>query len=408
MPRRGCVVTLERPDERFNGHGLIPALGVAQIVSWGTLYYAIAVLGAAMRAELGVSQPVLFGAFTAGMFMSGLFAPWAGRQIDHSGGRMVLSAGSILAATSMALLAVSRGPWSMALGWLLAGAAMAFTLYDPAFATLHRLRPETYRRAVTALTLFGGFASTVFWPLSNVLQESIGWRGAFACYALLHLLLCLPLHWIFLPKEAVADPAPHNEQKPPAAVAGNATFYWLAAAFALASFLVGGLAVHLIDLLRSGGLTAAEAVLIGACIGPMQVAGRILEFAFARRTRAIHVGYGAFALMVAALMLLAFIGNHLALGILFAALYGMANGILTIVRGVAPPEILGGTGMGALLGKLGRPAMFAKALAPVSIAVLLSGGYLNGRVTLLLVAVALIATVCFAAAASRRADDRKG
>jgi MFS family permease len=401
-------MTVERRNEHFNGHGLIPALGIAQIVSWGTLYYAIAVLGANMRTELGVSQPALFGAFTAGMFMSGLLAPWAGRQIDHRGGRMVLSTGSILAATSMALLAVSQGPWSMALGWLLAGAAMAFTLYDPAFATLHRLRPDTYRRAVTALTLFGGFASTVFWPLSNVLQEAIGWRGAFACYALLHLLLCLPLHWLFLPKEAIADAVPLHEQKPSAAITGNAAFYWLAAAFALASFLVGGLAVHLIGLLQSGGLTAAEAVLIGACIGPMQVVGRILEFAFARQTKAIQVGYGAFALMVTAMMLLAFIGNHLALGILFAALYGMANGILTIVRGVAPPEILGGTAMGALLGKLGRPAAFAKALAPVSIAVLLAGGYLNGKLTLVLVAVALIATICFAAAASRRTHSREG
>lgn len=170
------------------------ALGIAQIVSWGTLFYTIAVLGAAMRADTGVSDLWLFGSFTAGLFLSGVVSPFVGRQIDAFGGRRVLAAGSLLGAAACAVLAAAQGPLSLAAGWLLAGVAMAACLYDPAFATLHQIAGLSYRRAVTALTLFGGFASTVFWPLSQYLLDTVGWRQTFAIYAALHLALCLPLH----------------------------------------------------------------------------------------------------------------------------------------------------------------------------------------------------------------------
>ena len=395
-------MTLDRPNEPINGHGLIPAMGIAQIISWGTLYYTIAVLGESMRAELGVSRPFLYGAFTCGLLISGFAAPVMGRKIDQFGGRVPLTLGSLVAALAMGLLAIAPHGSVLALGWLLAGAAMAMTLYDPAFASLHRLRPETYRRAVTALTLFGGFASTVFWPLSNYLEASFGWRGGYVIFALLHLLVCLPLHWVFLPKEAELAPHADAESTSPGTPVGIAAFYWLAAAFALASFLVGGLAVHLIDIMKSGGLSAADAVWIGACIGPMQVAGRVLEFVFARRTRVVHVAYFAFGLLLIAMILLAFIGTTFTLGVLFAMLYGMANGILTIVRGVAPPEILGGTKVGTLLGKLGRPALIAKALAPLGIALLVSGGLARGSLIGVFAVVAALAGGCFFMAATRR------
>ena len=177
------------------------ALGVAQIVSWGTLFYTIAVLGTAMRSATGTGELWLFGSFTAGLFVSGLVSPIVGRQIDVHGGRPVLAAGSLLAGLACVVLAVAQGPVMLAAGWLLAGVAMAACLYDPAFATLHRMAGPSYRRAVTALTLFGGFASTVFWPLSQYLLDTVGWRAAFAIYAGLHVLVCLPLHWWSVPAE---------------------------------------------------------------------------------------------------------------------------------------------------------------------------------------------------------------
>src|SRR4051812_19679219 len=183
---------------------MVAALGVAQIISWGTLFYAIGVLGPAMRTELGVSDLFLFSAFTAGLFVSGALAPLAGRTIDRIGGRAVLASGSLLAAVATGLLAFAPNAGVMVVGWLLAGAAMSACLYDPAFATLSQHTGERYRRAVTALTLFGGFASTAFWPLSHLLLEAWGWRTTWAIYAVLHLGVCLPIHLLAVPAKRVA------------------------------------------------------------------------------------------------------------------------------------------------------------------------------------------------------------
>ena len=133
---------------------LVTALGIAQIVSWGTLFYSIAVLGPPMARDLRVSDVMLYGSFTAGLFLSGLASPWVGARIDRRGGRAVLAAGSVLGALACAILAASVDGAMMLAGWLVAGIAMAACLYDPAFATLYRVSGASYRRAVTALTLF--------------------------------------------------------------------------------------------------------------------------------------------------------------------------------------------------------------------------------------------------------------
>jgi len=345
------------------------ALGVAQIVSWGTLFYAIGVLGAPMRADLGVGDIALFGSFTAGLFVSGLAAPAVGRRIDARGGRGVLAFGSITASVACAVLAGATHAWHMTIGWLLAGVAMAACLYDPAFATLHGSAGPSYRRAVTVLTLFGGFASTVFWPLSQYLLDTVGWRAAFGCYAALHLGLCLPLHVFFTPMPASRGAGDAGNSPAGAAITPprRGTFAWLATAFSLAAFLATALAAHLIGLLTAGGLAARDAVLVGSLIGPMQVAGRLMEMAVGGRMHARGVGFLAFGLMALALLLLPLIGAAWILALLFALIYGWSNGVMTIVRGTVPAELFGHRGYGELLGRLARPAFIAKAVAPVAL-----------------------------------------
>ncbi len=206
----------------------IAALGVAQIISWGTLFYTIAVMGAAMRADTGVSDTLLFGAFSAGLFLSGAASPAVGRWIDAGHARSALAAGSCVGALALAILASAQGPVTLFAGWIVAGAAMALTLYDPAFAVLHAISGTSYRRAVTVLTLFGGFASTVFWPLSLWLQEAYGWRAAFGVFAAMHVVVCLPLHLLAVPRSVRADSASPkaSSPSPPRAPldAGGATF----------------------------------------------------------------------------------------------------------------------------------------------------------------------------------------
>lgn len=349
------------------------ALGVAQIVSWGTLFYTIAVLGRAMREATGVSEIVMYGAYSAGLGISGLLAPWIGRTIDRAGGRLVLSWGSVAAAIACGLLALVQGPVTLAIAWVAAGAAMAATLYDPAFATLHQLAGASYRRTVTALTLFGGFASTAFWPLSQWLLDAHGFRVAFAAYAVLHLALCLPLHLAFVPRHAapLKEDAPAGDAPPPELDSRRA-YFWLAVALTAASLTASALSAHMIEVLMQRGLTAGNAVLVGALIGPMQVAGRIAEFALGRLIRPVLAGAIAFATLSVALLLLTQLSGALAPALLFAVLYGTSHGVMTIVRGVVPAELFGRSGYGALLGRLARPQFIARAIAPAAFALLVA------------------------------------
>lgn len=382
----------------------VSALGIAQLVSWGSLFYAIGVLGPAMRKDLGVSELFLFAAFTAGLLVSGTLAPFVGRMVDRRGGRRVLSIGSVLAAAAMALLASARGPALLVAGCLAAGAAMAFCLYDPAFATLAQHAGPRYRKAVTVVTIFGGFASTVFWPLSHLLMEAWGWRVTWALYAAFHLFLCLPIHLLFVPRRLGLAPA--EESTTHAAVSpafGTARLRWLTVSFALASFTFSVLAVHLVVLLTEGGLTPAQAVTVAMLVGPMQVAGRVIEFGFSGRTSAVAVGMTAFALALIALVALISVDGFGVAAIIFAAAFGCANGVLTIVRGTAPAELFGRAGLGALLGHLSRAGLYSRALAPASFSAMVAVGFTRNGALATLAVLVLAGMGSYAMAARKKA-----
>jgi predicted MFS family arabinose efflux permease len=358
------------PEQHPRLRPLVIALGIGQIISWGTLFYSIAVLGPPLARELHVSDVMLYGSFTAGLFLSGVVSPWVGRRIDRQGGRAVLAGGSLLGACGCVLLATSVNGAMMLAGWLVAGVAMAACLYDPAFATLFRVSGASYRRMVTALTLFGGFASTVFWPLSQYLLEAHGWRVAFAVHAGLNALVCVPLHLAFVPSSSHRVAAQPATSGAGAIVARPGTFFWLAAAFALAAFLASAVSAHLVVLLASGGLAARDAVLVGALIGPMQVAGRVMEFAFSSRWSPLSVGTLAFTLLASALIVLCIVRGVWILALVFALLYGWSNGVMTIVRGTVPNVLFGSRDYGALLGRLAQPQFILKAFAPVAVTLL--------------------------------------
>jgi len=389
---------------------LVTALGIGQIISWGTLFYSIAVLGPPMAHDLGVSDVMLYGSFTGGLFLSGVASPWVGTRIDRGGGRAVLAGGSVLGALACALLAGSMNGAMMLGGWLVAGVAMAACLYDPAFATLFRVSGASYRRAVTALTLFGGFASTVFWPLSQYLLETRGWRIAFAVHAGLNALVCVPLHLAFVPPRSQRAVPHAGAAAPGAAVATPATFVWLAAAFAIAAFLASAVSAHLVVLLTSGGLAARDAVLVGALIGPMQVAGRVMEFAFSNRWSPLMVGTLAFTLLASGLVVLCLVRGVWIVALAFALLYGWSNGVMTIVRGTVPGVLFGSRDYGKLLGRLAQPQFILKAFAPVAVTLLFALDDTR-RIALYALAVAAIGAllayrVAIRGTQPRAADDR--
>jgi hypothetical protein len=387
---------------------MLAALGVAQIVSWGSLFYAIGVLGPAMARDLGLSTAAVFGAFSFGMLVSGAVARPIGRLLDRDGGRRWLSIGSVVAALALAGLAAAQGPVTFYAAWALGGIAIAMTLYDPAFVTLAQHFGTNYRSAVTTLTLYGGFASTVFWPLSQYGLDHVGWRATMAAYAVLELAVCLPLHLRLVPR--VARRALPPSRRPEAARAGRAhgpRLVALACAFALNAFIAGSLAAHMPALLGAGGLTATQAVWAGALFGPMQVLGRVGEMAFGRHVAATRIGLLALGALVPTLaLLLAMLYQPvLAAAFAFAALYGLANGVVTIVRGTAPAELFGREGYGELLGRIAAPSFVARAIAPVGFALAtLPLGMAGGVATLLALAVASLAAFAIAARGSAARD----
>jgi MFS family permease len=384
---------------------LVPALGVTQIISWGTLYYSIAVLGANMRADLGVSAAALFGAYSLSLFLSALAAPFVGRAIDRYGGRTVMSIGSVNAA--LALLWIARVDSTPALygAWVLAGIAMALTMYDAAFATLSQHTGTSYRKALTALTLMGGLASTVFWPISLKGLEWFGWRDTMTYFALLQLVVCLPLHLALVPR--IVSPGSGKtgialEEGSLPRESRRAAFIALGVAFALNGFIVSVLTVHLINVLRGKGLGLETAVWVASFFGPMQVAGRILEFSVGRRFASRTIGAIALSVLVAALTVLLALNGQVALAIVFAVLFGFSNGVVTIVRGTVPAELFGRAGYGATLGSLAAPALFARAVAPFAFAPLAAPETASLGWLLLLVIMAVMSVASFAIAVKRR------
>lgn len=370
---------------------VVSGLGVAQIISWGSLYYPIAVLGERMQQDLQVSSSMLFAAFTLSLSISGMAAPAVGRLMEAHGARVVLCSGSVLAMLALCLLGAASGPVSLFAAALLAGCAMSACLYDAGFMALNQIAGEGYRRSVTGLTLFGGFASTVSWPVSQWLMAMAGWREALFFYALLQLLVCLPLHACLLPpnggKHGSLPDRPAGRRPAP-------DIAWLGLAFASGSFVLSVLSVHLIGMFRTAGLSDGEAVMIAALVGPTQVLGRLLELGMGRNTRAVHVGTMTFTAMILGMTALCLLDGSTRLAYLVAALYGISNGLMTIVRGIVPAELYGRDDYTALLGRLARPAFIARALAPFGFTLALAS--LGQALTMLLLpAISVIASMAY-------------
>jgi len=281
---------------------------------------------------------------------------------------------------------------------------MACSLYEPAFAVVTRAFTRHPRRAIAVLTLFGGFASTVFWPLGQALIDASGWRETAMIFAAINLLVCVPLHLGALPAaHPPAMPASAASRSLREAVRDPA-FYWLAAAFTANTLVFSATSVHLLAMLAAKGLTAAQAAAFGALIGPMQVAGRLAEMAFGRRTTPSRVGIVAMGLLPASLLLLVFAGTSAWGFVVFAALYGAGNGVMTIVRGTIPIELYGRDHYGAVNGALAAPVLVAKAAGPLvaALALAVAPGY--DTVALWLSAAAATSLVFFALALRRRAS----
>lgn len=350
---------------------VISALGVVQILAWGSSYYLPAVLAEPIARETGWPLAWIVGGLSIGLLVAAAVSPRVGAAIQRRGGRPVLALAALLLAAGLAILALAPALPVFLAGWLLIGAGMGCGLYDPAYATLGRLYGSEARPAITALTLLGGFASTVCWPLSALLVAQVGWRGACLAYAALHLAVTLPLVLLAIP--AVPALAAGSEGRPqplpPLAPWQSRAVRLMAGVLILGGAIMALVSVHLITLLQARGLGLAASVAYGGLIGPAQVGARLIEISGQGRHHPLWTLTAAFALVALGLLLLA---AHLPAIGLALVLYGGGNGIYSIARGTVPLALFGPDRYAGLIGRLARPGLIAQALSPPTGAYLLT------------------------------------
>lgn len=365
---------------------LILPLGITQIVGYGTLYYAFGVVAAPLTQDLGISQPAAFGAFSLALLAGGVAAPVVGRLIDRYGARQVMAAGSVGAAAALAVLSGADGLPALFGALVLAEVVSAMVLYDAAFAALAQgTGPAGARRAITLMTLIGGFASTVFWPVSLALVEALGWRGTYLVFAELHLLVCLPLHLSLQGPRAA--PAASGPEAPPAFAPlpperHRAAMIWLGAGFALSGVVLAAFAAQWVPVLTALGLAPAAAVAAGVVMGPAQVAVRVIDLAFGARHHPLGAAVLATSLLTLSLVILWLVPPGLPGAMAFALCFGMSSGLTSIVRGTVPLALFGAQGFGARLGTLAAVRLAAGAVAPFALSLSLAG--LGGSATIAL------------------------
>ncbi|HEY8017381.1 MAG TPA: MFS transporter [Dongiaceae bacterium] len=379
---------------------VVSTLGVTQILAWGSSYYLLAVLAQPIARDTGWPLGWVVGGLSLGLLTAGLASPRVGDSIQHRGGRPVLAVSALLLALGLIGLALAPALPIYLASWLVLGIGMGAGLYDAAFATLGRLYGQRARRAIATLTLFGGFASTVCWPLSAMMVSHFGWRGACLIYAGIHLAILLPLYLFVLPSEprtaiAVAAgkvaPATSSRAKSRLPPGTMMLFILLAATITIASMISTLISVHLMTILQARDIALAAAVALGAIVGPAQVSARAIEMLISRYHHPIWTMLGGtifVAIGVGALWA--------GLPIIAAALvfYGAGIGIESIARGTLPLVLFGEASYAAIMGRIAMPSFLVQAAAPSLGAVLMARlGALGTLETLFAVAIANVVLV---------------
>jgi MFS family permease len=365
-------------------------LSLPQLITWGSVFYTFSLLMTPLETELGMGRAESSLAFSLALLAEGLMAYRVGRWIDAGHERMVMTLGSVWVGLGLVGHSGVNSVAGFYAAWIWLGLGMAATLYNPAFAVVTRRFAQDFRRAIIILTFLGGLASTVFIPLFAWWMELWGWRQALWALAGLQLLVCAPLHgWLLQgaprpssPLSATAPPAASSASddravvpapsEPVRAHVRRAPFWLLALFMVLTLSVTSALPAHMIALLQESGLSPAWVLAIPAAIGVIQVLGRLVLFVFERHWD-VHAANRWIPTLIPAGVLVLLLGGLQPLSALvFVLLYGLGNGMNTIVKGTAMAQYVSRDHVGQLNGLLGLPIALARAAAPLVLGVLWS------------------------------------
>ena len=344
---------------------LVPAFGVAQILAWGSSYYLPTILARPIAGDTGWPLTWVVGGLSLGLLVAAVASPFVGRQINRRGGRFVLTIGAILHCIGLLALAAAPNLPLFLVAWAIIGLAMGAGLYDAAFSVLGHLYGQKARTLITAVTLFGGLASTICWPLSTLFLESFGWRGTCLAYAIIHAAIVIPIYLTVLPRQIVDEGSregAHDVGHAAPPERGFALrFVLMAVTFTVASMISTIISVHLMTIFDARGIALAAAVALGAIIGPSQLFARAIELAIARHHHPIWTHVVAAALVATGLCLLWTEAWPVAMALVF---YGAGIGLESIARATVPLALFASRDYAPLMGRLARPALAIQAISP--------------------------------------------
>ncbi|KRF02597.1 hypothetical protein ASG88_04265 [Nocardioides sp. Soil777] len=374
---------------------VVTVLSTVQIVSWGCLYYAFAALQSSITADTGWSAMAVTGAFSVSQLVAGGVGLWVGRHLDAVGPRRVMTGASLVAVPGLSMVALAPDLTVFYTGWIVTGAAMAGTLYPPAFAALTHWGGVRRVRALTTLTLVAGLASTVFAPLASALDDALGWRQAYLVLLAALVVITVPLHWWGLdhPWRTTGRAAARTAVtgRPASAVpttVRSRPFVLLALANALVALAVFAVVINLVPMLVEQGMSRNAAALALGLGGVGQVAGRLAYARFAASTSVTSRAVLVVAAVAVATAVLALAPASAGLLVGIGMILGLARGVYTLVQATAVTDRWGPSAYGTLNGIVTAPALLASALAPFAGAALAAGlgSYADAFLVLALVA----------------------
>lgn len=367
MPAAGVL-----SDGSQSNAAAIWALGVTQIIGYGTLYYSFSILAPSIAAELAIGVEWIYGFMSMALLAGGAIAPYAGALADAHGAARVLSFGSLGAAAALAACGLANTAWLFLGGVILTELASAFVLYATAFALLAQATGPRAQRSIAYLTLIAGFASTIFWPLTTWALQAINWHQIYFLFAGINLLICLPLHlWLTrFARTASVRPATTIAIEPVARADANLIFVLVVVGFSLAGFVSTAVLFHVMPMLGMLGL-GASSVFVATLFGPAQVAGRIVNMVFGRDLPAPVLAVVSATMMPLALVVLALSAPSIPGAMAFAIIFGLGSGLFSIVSGTLPLALFGKAGYGRRLGWISMGRLCLSAIAPFALSVAL-------------------------------------
>ena len=379
----------------------VAGLGFTQIVGWGTTFLMPSVLGRHIQDDLHMPTELVFAGITILFAVGAFLAPRVGRRIDRTGPRLMMTVGSIVYGLSLLTTSLSQEPVVYLLSWAGMGVASTLALSVPSSIALAQVAGPRARQAISMLTIIGGFATTVFWPLGGALDALVGWRGTVAIYAAVHLFACAPIHFFMLPKSAPVLPQGTSS----AATGGGVppemraqVYRLLSISLCFGAFVFTGMVVYMIEVLRALGHSAASAVFLGSMVGPAQVGIRAFELLFGHRYSIMNSAVFGSALLPLCLVGALAAGGNVGVAFVCMIAYGMSNGLKAVQRSTLPLALFGRGQFGTYIGRLALPQGIVSAAAPIVLATVLDHFGAVGVLSLNLVfgTISLVAMVMLA------------